>query len=138
MAVALSISVEGIAEVDALLGRINPKKNPAVVRRALLKAGALTQSIAAKEKIKRGGKGPPEKDRLTSRTGTLRRSIGINRGPLPWAVEVGTPLIYGVVHEVTGAGKAKRVRPFLKPALDKAAKSFDDIFAREIAKEIAK
>ena len=86
----------------------------------------------SKEKILRGGKGPPVKGILTSRTGTLRRSIRVNRSPLPWAVEVGTDLVYGAVHELS----TRFPRPYLAPALDDMADKFDDIFAREIAKEI--
>jgi phage gpG-like protein len=179
MAVSLSISVRGIKEVEAQLDRIDPKKNPTMVARALEDCAELTQIIAANQMIKSGGrvrgKRGPRGGRgkltsaaaiggkLTSRSGTLRRSIAVNRSPLPWAVEVGTDLVYGAVHEEGGtvsvpsysrtivgstrSGGASVAlvkahtrtyppRPFLAPALDKASKSFSSIFAREIAKEI--
>jgi hypothetical protein len=132
MPVALSVKVEGVKELQARLDRIDPKKNSAWVARALMKCALRVQEVAAKEKILPGGKGPPVKGILTSRTGTLRRSIGVNRSPLPWAVEVGTDLIYGAVHETS----KKFPRPFLKPSLDDVADEMDDIFARELAKEL--
>jgi phage gpG-like protein len=178
MAVSLSIRVEGIPELKAQLDRVNPKKNTAWMRDSLGDCGLLTQKIAAEEKIIRGGSfrgksGPrggkgklqnagvhPKK--LTSRTGTLRRSIRVNRSPLPWAVEVGTDLTYGAVHEEGWSGTQRipshtrtvvfgrkvapfRVnafsrnvrypaRPYLGPGLEKAAKSFSDIFIRKLRK----
>jgi phage gpG-like protein len=163
MAVSLSLRVQGLDELQERLNRLSPKKNSAWVARALKKAAFLTQKIAAKEKIKRGGKGAPVARMLTSRTGTLRRSIRVNRSPLPWAIEVGTDLTYGAVHETggtfsvpsymrtlamstrSGGSSVARVkahtrkyppRPFLGPGLEKAAKDFDRIFSSEWAKEM--
>ena len=134
MAVALRISVQGLDELHERLDRINPKKNTAWVARALVKSALRVQEIAAKDKIKRGGKGPPVPGILTSRTGTLRRSIRVNRSPLPWAVEIGTDLVYGAVHE--HGGKFHPPRPFLKPGLEDASRDLDRIFAKELAKEL--
>jgi phage gpG-like protein len=139
MAVAMTINVRGIEAVRERLDRINPKTNSAWVARALVNCALKTQEIAAFEKIlPGGGKSAPVPGILTSRSGNLRRQIRVNRSPLPWAIEVGTDLIYGAVHEL---GKHKRIpnypaRPFLKPGLEKAAKSFDDIFMREWKKEM--
>ena len=134
MAVSLSIRVDGIPEVEAMLDRINPKKNSAWVGRALLKCALGVQKTAAEKKIRRGGKGPPVPRILTSRTGTLRRSIRVNRSLLPWAVEVGTDLVYGAVHEK--GSKHHPPRPFLAPALEDESSDFDRIFSREWAKEM--
>jgi phage gpG-like protein len=134
MAVSLSISVQGAEDLHERLNRINPKTNPAWVRRSMLKSGLRVQEIASKEKILRGGKGPPVLGILTSRTGTLRRSIRVNRSPLPWAVEIGTDLIYGAVHE--SGGKYHPARPFLKPALEDVSRELSGIFAKEWAKEL--
>jgi phage gpG-like protein len=154
MAVALSITVQGVEELRKRLDRLSPKKNPAWVRRSLIDCAELTQKISAEEMIIRGGrfrgpKGPRggkgkmtdaavHATKLTSRSGHLRDMIRVNHSPLPWAIEVGTDLIYGAVHEL---GKHKRIpnypaRPFLKPGLEKAAKKFDDIFMREWKKEM--
>jgi phage gpG-like protein len=119
MAVALSISVTGVKELQAQLDRINPKKNSAMVWRALEECGELVQIDAAYRKIiaggrfrgppgPRGGKGKlvdraPHPKKLTSRTGTLRRSIAVNRVRSALAVEVGTGLVYGAVHEEGGS-----------------------------------
>jgi phage gpG-like protein len=150
MAVSLSINVEGIEAVQAQLDRINPRKNPKMVGRALVNCALLTQKIATEEKIIRGGRfrgpaGPrggkgkmmsskPHPTKLTSRTSRLRDSIAVNRRALPWSVEVGTDVVYAAVHEY--GGKHHPPRPYLGPALEDASKRFGDIFAREIAKEI--
>ena len=64
----------------------------------------------------------------------MRRSIRINRTPLPAAIEIGTDLVYGHVHELGSRTHPKR--PFLAPALQKASKEFSRIFAKELGKEL--
>jgi len=165
MPVAMTVTVDGIEEMTRKLGKISPSANSAWMSRALVKSALLVQKIAAEDKIKRGGKGPPLARILTSRTGTLRRSIGVNRASLPFAVEVGTGLIYGAVHETGWSGTQHvpahtrtvafgrkvspfrvnafsrhvryQARPFLAPALDAGAPKFQDFFGAEIAKELA-
>jgi hypothetical protein len=181
MAVTLSITVQGTDELRARLARINPKQNPAWVSRSLERCAELTQVIAAKEKIiqgsrfrgpkgPRGGKGKLRSagvhpTKLTSRHGGagIVGSIRVNKGPLPYAIEVGSDKAYAPVHEFggtirvgsymrtiahstrSGGASVARVkshsrkyppRPFLGPGLEKASKSFDRIFTRELAKEI--
>jgi phage gpG-like protein len=164
MAVSLSLRVQGLDELQERLNRLSPKKNSAWVARSLVKSALHTQKIAATKKIKRGGKGPPVARILTSRTGTLRRSIRVNRSPLPWAIEVGTDLTYGAVHETGWSGTqripahtrtvafgrkvapyrvgsySRRVdypeRPYLVPGLEEASKDFERFFSSEWAKEM--
>jgi hypothetical protein len=120
MAVSLSISVQGLDELHERLNRVNPKTNPAWVRRSLLKAGELTQIISSRQMIiqssrfrgpkgPRGGKGRMmsagvHPSKLTSRHGGagLVGSIRVNQTPLPWAIEVGTDKAYAHVHEEGG------------------------------------
>jgi phage gpG-like protein len=103
VAVALEVSVAGQKKLARLMSRLDPKRHGEQWQRAaLLRAALLVQRVAAQKKIKRGGEGKPLPHVLTSRTGTLRRSIGVDRGPLPGAVDVGTALKYGGVHETGG------------------------------------
>lgn len=108
MAVVLSATLEGQKEIARLMSKVDPKRDGARWQRAaLLRAALLVQKIAAKEKIRRGGATKTGQRRalpnvLTSRTGTLRRSIAVDRAPLPGAVDVGTALGYGAVHEIGG------------------------------------
>lgn len=115
----------------------------ATFRDALMHAAYEVQRIAAQEKIRRGGvvgKGKtrtllaPLPDRLTSRTGSLRRSIGVDRSELPFAISIGTELVYGRVHETGGRfGRATYPpRPFLAPALDDVVPKFEIFFARAL------
>jgi len=121
-----------------------------VFRRALLKSALKVQQIATREKIRAGGvvgtgksrmNLPPLPDRLTSRTGTLRRSIAVDRSQLPFEVSIGSDLVYAAVHEVGGlvtrrSGTAHYPqRPFLKPALDDANAYFDDYLEHELRVE---
>lgn len=160
MAVALSITVQGLDELHERLDRMSPKKNPAWVGRAVRKSAELTQKITAEEmfilgsrfrgpKGPRGGKGKMRSagthpTKLTSRRGGagIVGSIRTNLAPLPRAAEVGSDKVYAPVHELgltvsrkTGTAKYPP-RPFLGPGLEKAAKSFDRIFAKEWAKEM--
>ncbi len=134
MAVALSIEVKGFAELQRLFHRIRPDTNPSWVSRALVNGALLVQKVAAEEKIRRGGSGPPVPDVLTSRTGTLRRSIAVNRTQLPFSVSVGTDLIYGLVHELGGRFHPKR--PFLTPALEDSADRISRLFEIELEREL--
>ncbi len=75
---------------------------------ALSESILLVLSTAAERKIKRGGKAPPVKGRLTSRTGTLRRSLGPNEGVdksglSQGFIEGGSALVYASVHEYGNA-----------------------------------
>ena len=108
MAVALQVSIEGQKELQRLMARLDPKRQGVRWQRAaLLRAGLLVQKTAAQKKIRRGGATRKGSSRpllgvLTSRTGTLRRSIRVDRGPLPGAIDIGTGLTYGGVHELGG------------------------------------
>lgn len=123
----LIATLVGSRELERRLRKMNPKQNRRIVSRALLESMQLTLRISARDKIFPGGTGAPRPDILTSRTGTLRRSLtgnfAINQNEqLQW-IEGGTHLVYGAVHEATK-------RAFLKPALADARTSFDDIFVR--------
>ena len=129
--VAIRVTVTGGRELDARLRAANPKINRRVLGRFFPKAAARIQTNAAKVQIVAGGRGKgkalkPLPDKLTSRTGTLRRSIGINKGPLPGAIEIGTHLVYGAVHEF----HAIRPRPFLQPALDAVLPGLDGLLVK--------
>ena len=91
----------------------------------------LMLRIAAREKIHHGGGGPPKPNILTSRTGTLRRSLGLSTsldrsGLRQGFIEGGTALIYGAVHEFRNAGQ----RAFLAPAVVDAESRIEDIFIK--------
>ncbi len=100
---------------------------------ALSESMLLALSIAADQKIKRGGKAPPIKGKLTSRLGTLRSSLGPSEGVDESGlsrgfIEGGTALVYGAVHEFGNVTHPPR--PFLKPALDDAVARFPSIFVK--------
>lgn len=136
MAVSTTFKVTGLKEFDKRLRKVDPERNPKIPRRALDKAALLTQKIAAKEMIVTGRPrgSAPLPNKLTNRHGGegLVGSIAVNRSPLPKAIEIGTELVYGAVHEKGLRGFPKR--PFLKPALDKASRKFGGYFEREIAR----
>ena len=122
------VKIEGDKAILAGLKRANPGTNAArIATPALLEMMQLTLRIAAQQKIRRGGGGPPRPNILTSRTGTLRRSLSgsqsINKAGLPDFIEGGSNLVYAAVHEDSP-------RAFLKPALDDAVRQFDDIFIK--------
>ena len=100
----ISVNVSGIDELQAELRRMGKIGIP---EGFFLKAAFRIQSNAAKKQILSGGGGKknakaPHPYQLTSRTGTGRRSIRVNRGPLPNAIEIGTDLVYMSLHEHGG------------------------------------
>jgi hypothetical protein len=141
MAVSIGVSVTGTKELKRALERMNPGTNKKILRNSLIDTANKIQKNAAKEQI-RGGRGyKVEKydksdvhpKMLTSRHGGagLVGSIRVNRGPLPFAIEVGTDKAYGAYHELT----AKKRRPFLKPAMEKIAPEFTNIVIKHWKKE---
>jgi phage gpG-like protein len=105
--IVLRVNIEGMQELQRRLKQMNPRQNMKIIRNGLIESALKIQRNAAKEQILAGGGGkknakPPVPHQLTSRTGTLRRSIKVDRGPLPLAIEVGTDLEYGAVHEFGG------------------------------------
>ena len=133
MAVQLRVRIVGSKALTKALDKMNPGINKKILRDSLIEAALGIQKDAAGNQILRGGGGkrnarPAVAGRLTSRTGTLRRSIKVDRGPLPFAIEAGTDLVYGAVHEFGLGGRQRR--PFMKPALDKVAPKFGDIVVK--------
>jgi hypothetical protein len=132
----LRASIVGTKELQRRLKKMDPGANQAILRGSLKEAAGDMQGDIAKVQI-RGGRGdaPPGDGFLTNRHGGrgLAGSIGINSSPLPFAIEVGTHLAYGPVHE-EGRGPYP-VRAFLQPALDKMAPKFAEIVVKHWKKE---
>lgn len=133
MATQIRVSVVGLPKLQRALSKMNPGVNKKILRDSLLESARTIQREAAKNQILAGGGGkgsgmtPPHPKFLTSRHGGegLVGSIHVDEGPLPFAIEVGTDLVYGAVHEF-GLGPYPK-RPFMQPALDKMAPRFGDI-----------
>jgi hypothetical protein len=132
----LRASIVGTKELQRRLKKMDPSANQAIFRGSLKEMAGTLQKDVAEVQI-RGGRGDadPGLDFLTNRHGGrgLAGSIGINTSPLPFAIEVGTHLAYGPVHE-EGRGPYP-VRAFLQPALDKMAPKFGEIVVKHWKKE---
>lgn len=100
--IAVTVSVTGIEAVRKVLALVSPAQSPAIMRDALTRSALRVQAVAAKESMIRGGKQPPHPTRLTSRTGTGRRSIAVDRSELPFRVSIGSALKYMALHETGG------------------------------------
>ena len=135
---AIEAKLVGSAELKRRLKRLTPAQNKQIAGPALLESMLLTLRVAAREKIYPGGKAPPRNGILTSRTGTLRRSLtasfATDRSQLPKSITGGSNLVYAPVHEF-GLGRHPK-RPFLQPALDDASKKFNAIFAKHWQKAV--
>lgn len=129
MAASVTVHVEGVEKLRQALARMDPQRNPSWVGKALVRCAFLVQEIATRDKIRRGGSAPPVPGILTSRTGRLRASIAVDRRLVPSAIEIGTDVVYGAVHELGGRFHPRR--PFLQPALEDARLRFGDLFADE-------
>ena len=126
----LTVKVEGLRKLDRALRRTNPKTAPHIIRRSVSQACYAVQRRATQVEIIRGGKQPPHPSRVTSRTGTLRRSIAVDLSDLRSGIgHVGTALGYGAIHEL-GLGRYP-VRAYLKPAAEYIAPQFHETVYRE-------
>lgn len=112
-----------------------PDKFSKGLSKALVDAMLFAES-EAKQIFKEGGPVLPPPGPLVARTGHLRRSITSGaEGNVGW---VGTNVLYGKVHELTGAGKAKVLRPFLGPSFSgKNLDKIGDILIDGIFKEMS-
>ena len=148
----------GDRELRRVIRGIDPETNPRYIRQALRKGGLLIQRNAARKQIKPGGKGPPERTRLTSRTGTGRRSIRVDRGGLTnFFVDIGSDLKYMQLHEVGGTVQRRQhtrqlaggtlvtvrahsatfgARPYLAPALDAVERDLEALFVTAMQREV--
>ncbi len=143
MAGAIKIRVDGGANLTRVMNNIDPSRNPEFVRRALIKGGLLVQKNAAEKQIKRGGRAKPLPNKLTSRSGTGRRSIRTDRSGLPrFFVDIGSDLKYMQLHETGGTvtrrsskGNTHQAtfppRPYMAPALAAVNTDLGGAFFRE-------
>ncbi len=139
MPVSARIELKGDKVWAAALRRMNPEKNPKFVTRALLKAAFLVQELAATEKILRSGTpGVVHPTQITSRSGTLRRSIAVDSAGTPHFVVIGSNVVYAGVHEFGSRDGKTRKRPYIKPAMVDVEKKMAAIFAREWEREVRK
>lgn len=115
------ITLEPSPRLERAIAGLHSPELQRSLARALRRSAYRIQELAAQKFIIRSG--PPgvvDPIRVTSRTGTLRRSIRTNLGELPRAAEVGTDLVYGAVHELGSRRRRIRARPFLTPAAELA------------------
>jgi HK97 gp10 family phage protein len=130
MPLAVSVKLKGDKQLIAALDRLQPRKNPEPIRRALLRGAFRIQQQATTVHIIAGGDGPPDPVRITSRTGTGRRSIAVDQAGLrSLVVEVGSGLVYMAVHE--GGGRFHPARPWLGPAVADVEAELPEIFVTE-------
>lgn len=156
MAGTITVKIVGGEELKRKLAKLDPAQNLAIMRKSLLEIAFEIQTVASKVMIVPGGENrrdkSPLRNRLTSRTGTLSGSIATDRTHLPGAVEVGTHLKYGAVHEfggtfpvkahtrrnrVSGGNHAVQAhtatfppRPFMQPALARVKPKMTGIILR--------
>ena len=83
--ITINARLKGNRELVAALRRMNPRKNPGLLRRPMERSGVLIQNVM----VDRWLSGPRPK-RLGRRTGKTAASIGIDRSGLPLAIRVGS------------------------------------------------
>lgn len=152
----IQIDASQLKKLQRQIRRVDPARRTKVVRDSLLQSAFVVQANA-QNIIKRGGSAAPLPDRLTSRTGAGRRSIGIERAALPLAIDIGTNLRYMALHETGGAvtipSHTRRssaensfrvrsyvarfpARPFLVPGFNKSVRKIERIWFRNLKRMI--
>lgn len=147
MAVAVTVSLQQDPALSRVLQRLS-EPEPAIGR-FLARAAQQVQGRARSAYL--SGPGP---GKLRVRTGTLRRSIVVDRSRLPREVSVGTGLRYADTHELGATIRARRsallrwrtpegqwrsarsvripARPFLEPALDDESRRFATLLTDQL------
>lgn len=152
----ITIDSSQLKKLQAQIRRLNPAKRTRVLRESLTQSAFVVQANAQNQ-IKRGGSAAPLPNRLTSRTGTGRRSITVERAALPFAIDIGTNLRYMALHETGGTvtipshrrtsstGTTHRVRShtarfpqraFLVPGYNKSVPAIERIWFRNLKRMI--
>lgn len=103
----LTVNLSGVKELQDRLRQMNPKRNVKIPQRFFIRAAQEIQKNAKDKQISAGGRGKgkalkPLPHKLTSREGTLRRDISVDRKWLPWAIEIGPDIEYAAIHEFGG------------------------------------
>ena len=124
MTIGIRVQMVGVENLLAAYQRVNPKANPEIFGRTLKRIALETQELAANNLI-RGGSQAAVSGKLTSRTGTGRRSIGVDFGSLPLSASVGSHLKYMAVHETGGT--------FSVPSHQVAEHTRTVVFGRKVA-----
>lgn len=139
----LTVSVTGAREFTRALDTLRAPQLGLTVKEALVAAALAVQKRATEVEIIRGGRmrsgsrmrsAPPDPVRLTSRSGRLRGSIGVDRRALPFAVSVGSAVEYAAVHELGGPHHPKRA--YLAPALEHESERFPAIFSAALQAKV--
>ncbi len=122
MVLRVTVRHKGIDAYQAVLARVNPSKNPGVVRASFDAIARRLRTVLQENWLK-----GPRPRRLGQVTGQLAESVAIDRGDLPRAVEVGVPrrLFWYEFHEL-GLGPWPRVES-MAPALDEVLPEMADI-----------
>ena len=117
MAVALNTRLIGGEKYTLGLRKLTLAKNSRIASLTLDKVANAVSADAARVKIVPGrGKLPPRPGYLSFRKGGASGSIGVDFSSLPFFAEVGSILLYPMLHEF-GVGKLPK-RPWLEPAVD--------------------
>lgn len=131
MADLIQAKLIGSKELQRRLDKMNPSDNARITTPALLESMQVTLTDAAQNQIVRSSKGPVRADKLTSRSGDLRRSLTSNfaiqvNGRLRF-VDGGSHYDYAAIHENSR-------RAFLKPALKATGRQHEAIFVKHWAR----
>ena len=137
-----------MAQMRETIRNMNPAVKIVILQRALVKSGFVVAEQSQKSMLSgRVGGAPPHPTRLTSRTGTGRRSIrsdrrASRRSRFGMFIDIGTDLGYMGLHEFGGPWRTPTgfrtypPRPFLQPGLEKSKRQIEEIFRLEWARGI--
>ena len=123
---------------DDFTRKLDKEQRAALSRVAVHFQGQVKRIFSKYGTGKYGPPSPPGKPPGV-RTGTLRRSIQIdrskNKGPKPM-IRVGTNLVYAPAHEFGSKVGNLPMRPFMRPAFDRSKRKMVKIYQDSIAKFI--
>jgi hypothetical protein len=129
MPVTVGVKPKGIQKARLVLRGMTPAETPEIVSRAMRESMDLVRTTARDRFMS----GPHGRSRIDELSGRLKASLVTDDSRLPFSIRMGSPLVYGAVHEYADGG----ARSYLRRALRASSREIRAKFKASWEKALA-